>query len=61
MNRAKADANAAGWLPDNKAVDFRPRFAVLQVIVKAAYRLSVTQAEAAALRSAMTAADDGNG
>jgi hypothetical protein len=58
VNRAKGDANAAEWLPDNKAVDFRPRFAILQVLVKAAYRLSVTPTESAALRSAMTGVAD---
>jgi hypothetical protein len=49
-NTSKGDKNAAGWLPDNPKHDYRRRFAALQVAVKARYRLSVTESEAAAMR-----------
>ncbi|MDR3202594.1 MAG: HNH endonuclease family protein [Bifidobacteriaceae bacterium] len=52
-NRAKADHNAADWLPHNTAADYRPRFATLQIQTKTRFHLSVTPAELAALRAAL--------
>jgi len=42
-NEQKGDADAASWLPSNKA--FRCQYVDIQVNVKATYRLWVTQAE----------------
>lgn len=46
-NRQKADADAATWLPPNKA--YRCAFVARQVAVKAKYRMWVTAAEKAAI------------
>jgi len=53
VNAAKGDKNAAHWLPNNSAHDFRKRFIILQVQVKARYNLSVTESEAAAMRQVL--------
>jgi hypothetical protein len=42
-NEAKGDANAASWLPPNKA--YRCAYVARQVAVKARYRLAVTSSE----------------
>jgi hypothetical protein len=42
-NEAKGDANAASWLPPNKA--YRCAYVARQVAVKARYRLAVTASE----------------
>lgn len=47
-NQAKGDADAATWLPPNKA--FRCTYVAHQVTVKATYRLWVTAAEKAAIQ-----------
>jgi hypothetical protein len=52
-NLAKGDKSAAGWLPEGPAAGFRSRFAILQVLVKSRFRLSVTEAEGAALRGVL--------
>lgn len=44
-NRSKGDANAASWLPPNKA--YRCAYVARQIAVKAKYRLAVTPAEKA--------------
>jgi hypothetical protein len=56
VNRAKGDKNAAEWLPPNPRTDFRPRFVAMQITVKAAYRLSVTESELAAMRAVLAEA-----
>lgn len=43
MNQEKSDADAASWLPPNKA--FRCQYVARQIAVKVKYRLWVTQAE----------------
>ena len=43
QNRSKGDADAATWLPKNKA--FRCEYIARQVIVKGKYHLFVTAAE----------------
>lgn len=48
LNQQKGDANAASWLPPDKS--FRCAYVARQVSVKAAYQLSVTAAEKAAMR-----------
>jgi len=48
LNQQKGDATAASWLPPDKA--FRCADVARQVSVKAAYRLSVTTAEKAAMQ-----------
>ena len=48
-NQKKSSLNASQWVPPNK--EFRCHFAVVQVRVKAAYSLGVTEAEASALRA----------
>jgi hypothetical protein len=48
-NTQKGDRNAAQWLPDNPKHDYRQRLVVLQIGVKARYRLSVTESEKAAM------------
>jgi hypothetical protein len=48
---ANRDKNAASWLPRQ---DFQARFVILQVQVKARYRLSVTESEAAAFRAVLS-------
>jgi len=53
INAAKGDKNAAHWLPANSMHDFRKRFVTLQVQVKARYKLSVTESEAAAMRQVL--------
>jgi hypothetical protein len=52
-NAAKGARNAAGWLPDNPAHDFRRRLVVIQIQVKARHSLSVTESEAAAMRGVL--------
>ena len=52
MNKQKGDADAATWLPPNKA--FRCTFVSRQVEVKAAYGLWVTQAEHDAIARVLT-------
>jgi len=54
VNAAKGDKNAAQWQPGNMVNDFRRRFVVLQVQVKARYKLSVTQSESAVIRQVLT-------
>ena len=48
-NQQKGDADAASWLPPNKA--FRCSYVAIQVAVKVRYRLFVTPAEHAAIGS----------
>lgn len=50
-NQQKSDADAATWLPPNKA--FRCEFVALQTAVKAKYELWVTEAEYEAIRSVL--------
>jgi hypothetical protein len=50
-NQAKGDADAASWLPPNKA--FRCTYVAHQVAVKAAYHLWVTAAERAAMAAVL--------
>jgi hypothetical protein len=52
-NGAKGDADAASWLPPNKA--FRCTYVARQVAVKQRYRLWVTPAEAAQIARVLTA------
>ena len=47
MNRQKKDGDAATWLPPRP--EYRCEYVGLQVAVKAAYRLSVTEAERTAI------------
>lgn len=54
-NQSKGDRDAAEWLPPNGAV--RCAFAARQVAVKARYGLWVTEAERAALASALGTCD----
>ena len=51
-NQQKSDADAATWLPKNKA--FRCQYAERQVAVKQRYSLWVTRAEEAALHDILT-------
>ena len=51
-NEAKGDADAASWLPPNKA--FRCTYASLQVTIKAKYGLWVTRGEHDALARQLT-------
>jgi hypothetical protein len=51
LNQQKGDADAASWLPPNRG--FWCQYATRQVRVKAAYGLSVTAAEKAALTRAL--------
>ncbi|HJP81047.1 MAG TPA: HNH endonuclease family protein [Candidatus Saccharimonadales bacterium] len=51
-NQQKSDGDAATWLPSNKS--FRCEYASRQIAVKKKYSLWVTEAEKAALRSALT-------
>ena len=53
LNQQKGDANAASWLPPNKA--FRCTYVARQVSVKTAYQLSVTAAEKAAMQRVLAA------
>jgi hypothetical protein len=48
LNQQKGDANAASWLPPDTS--FRCAYVARQVSVKAAYQLSVTAAEKAAMQ-----------
>ncbi|HEY4534861.1 MAG TPA: HNH endonuclease family protein [Enteractinococcus sp.] len=50
-NQQKSDADAATWLPPNKA--FRCEFVAIQTAVKAKYDLWVTQAEYDAIQSVL--------
>ena len=47
-NQHKSNRNAAGRLP---VEGFRRRFVIVQIQVKARYRLSVTEPEAVAMRT----------
>lgn len=51
-NEAKADANAAEWLPPNKS--FRCSYVARQIAVKSKYRLAVTQPEKDAMARVLT-------
>lgn len=51
-NQQKSDADAATWLPPNKA--FRCEFVSIQTAVKAKYELWITQAEYDAIHSVLT-------
>lgn len=51
-NQQKSDADAATWLPPNKA--FRCEFVSIQTAVKAKYDLWVTEAEYEAIRDILT-------
>jgi hypothetical protein len=51
-NQAKGDADAASWLPPNKA--FRCQYVARQIAVKTKYRLWVTAAEKAAMARVLT-------
>lgn len=51
-NQQKSDADAATWLPPNKA--FRCEFVSIQTAVKAKYELWVTEAEYEAIRDILT-------
>jgi hypothetical protein len=53
INAAKGNRHAAQWLPDNPKHNFRKRFVVLQVQVKARYRPLATESESAAMREAL--------
>lgn len=55
-NAAKGKSNAAEWLPPNKA--FRCEYVARQIAVKAAYGLSVTAPEKAAMQRVLTACPD---
>lgn len=55
-NAAKGKSNAAEWLPPNKA--FRCAYVARQIAVKAAYGLSVTAPEKAAMQRVLTACPD---
>ena len=50
-NQQKSDADAATWLPPNKA--FRCEFVAIQTAVKAKYDLWITQAEYDAIRNVL--------
>lgn len=50
-NQAKADSDAASWLPKNKA--FRCEYVARQIAVKKKYQLWVTQAEKEAMTSVL--------
>ncbi len=52
-NQAKADGDAATWLPANKS--FRCQYVARQIAVKAKYKLWVTQAEKSAMSTVLTA------
>lgn len=55
-NQRKSDADAATWLPPNKA--FRCRYVALQTRVKARYDLWMTQAEHDAIARVLSGCDD---
>lgn len=52
INQQKSDADAASWLPPNKA--FRCEYVARQIAVKQKYMLWVTQAEKAAIEQVLT-------
>jgi hypothetical protein len=52
-NTSKGDRTADKWLPSNPIHDYRVRFVLLQVGVKARYRLAVTDPERAAMRAVL--------
>lgn len=52
-NRQKSDADAATWLPSNKA--YRCSYVARQIAVKLAYGLWVTEPEKAAMQTVLTA------
>jgi hypothetical protein len=52
LNQQKSDADAASWLPPNKA--FRCAYVARQIVVKAKYRLWVTPAEKSAMARVLT-------
>jgi hypothetical protein len=51
-NEAKGDADAASWLPPNKA--FRCTYVAIQINVKVKYRLWITPAEHSAMASVLS-------
>jgi hypothetical protein len=55
-NQEKGDADAASWLPPNRA--FRCRYVARQIAVKAEYKLWVTEAEKAAMRRVLNGCGD---
>ncbi len=55
-NQAKADSDAATWLPANKA--FRCQYVARQIAVKAKYKLWVTQAEKDAMQQVLGSCPD---
>jgi hypothetical protein len=55
-NAAKGRSNAAEWLPPNKA--FRCEYVARQIAVKAAYGLSVTAPERAAMQRVLADCPD---
>lgn len=55
-NTQKSDADAASWLPANKA--FRCPYVARQIAVKAKYRLWITSAERAAMGRVLTSCPD---
>lgn len=55
-NSQKSDADAASWLPSNKA--FRCKFVARQVAVKLKYELWVTEAEHQAIRGILAGCPD---
>ncbi|WP_280182420.1 GmrSD restriction endonuclease domain-containing protein [Nocardia cyriacigeorgica] len=56
-NQQKGDGDAATWLPANKA--FRCQYVTIQIEVKAAYRLWITQAEKDAMARVLNSCTDG--
>ncbi|MDR1635631.1 MAG: HNH endonuclease family protein [Bifidobacteriaceae bacterium] len=50
-NRDKGARDASQWLPENQA--FRPRFVILQILVKSAFNLTVSRAELRAMRAVL--------
>jgi hypothetical protein len=55
-NQEKSAADAASWLPKNKA--FRCHYVARQISVKAAYKLWVTQAEKDAMKRVLATCPD---
>lgn len=56
MNRAKADHDAADWLPPNEG--YRCVFVARQITVKHRYKLSVTDSERVAMRAVLATCPD---
>ncbi|MBF6094956.1 GmrSD restriction endonuclease domain-containing protein [Nocardia cyriacigeorgica] len=57
-NQQKGDGDAATWLPANK--DFRCQYVTIQIEVKAAYRLWITQAEKDAMARVLNSCTTGH-